>query len=93
MDYMNLMADTVYLQATPETLYMHLKMGRVERPLLKGKSPEEMQAYIAESIVQREPFYRKAKYTLDVNLLDNYAKIKTSVMLIKQLLGIEDESA
>ena len=93
MDYMNLMADTVYLQATPETLYMHLKMGRVERPLLKGKSPEEMQAYIAESIVQREPFYRKAKYTLDVNLLDNYAKIKTSVMLINQLLGIEDESA
>lgn len=89
MDHMNLMGETVYLKAKPETLYMHLKMGRTERPLLKNKTPEEMQAYIAESLAQREPFYAKAKHTLDVNLLDNYAKIKTSVQLIKELLKLE----
>lgn len=89
MEYMNSMAETVYLKASPETLYMHLKMGRTERPLLKGKSPEEMQAYIADSLAKREPFYAQAKHTLDVNLLDNYAKIKISVQLIKDLLGIQ----
>ena len=35
MDYLNQQGETVYLKATPEVLYGHLKMGRIERPLLK----------------------------------------------------------
>ena len=36
MDYLNQQGDVVYLKATPETLYKHLMMAKVERPLLKG---------------------------------------------------------
>ena len=32
--------------------------------------------------------YSKAKYTLDVSLMDNYEKIKISVDKIKEILGI-----
>ena len=88
MDYMNLQGDTVYLKATPEVLYSHLEMGRVERPLLKGKTPEEMKEFIAKQLSQREPYYLKAKHVLDVSLLDNYDKIKTSVDSLRNILNL-----
>ena len=59
-----------------------------ERPLLKGKSPEELIAFIREQLEKREPYYTKAQYTLDVSLMDNYEKIKISVEKLKELLGI-----
>ena len=88
MDYMNQQGQTVYLKATPEVLYKHLLMGKGERPLLKGKRPEELITFIREQLEKREPFYSKAKYTLDVSLLDNYDKIKTSVEKIRELLNL-----
>ena len=88
MQYMNSLADTVYLKACPEVLAAHLKMARVERPLIKGKTEDELLAYIRESLAAREPFYAQAKHTLDVNLLDNYDKIATSVRLLREELGI-----
>ena len=88
MDYMNGQGETVYLKASPEVLYGHLKMGKTERPLLKNKTPEEMQGFIAEQLEKREPFYSKAKHTLDVNLLENYEKIKISVAKMRALLNL-----
>lgn len=88
MEYMNSLADTVYLKCSPEVLAQHLKMGKVERPLIKGKSDEELLQYIKESLDKRLPFYTQAKHTLDVSLLDNYDKIKTTIKLLKETLGI-----
>lgn len=88
MDYMNGQGETVYLKASPEVLYGHLKMGKTERPLLKNKTPEEMQVFIAEQLEKREPYYSKAKHTLDVNLLENYEKIKISVAKMRALLNL-----
>lgn len=88
MDYLNQQGDTIYLKATPEVLYAHLKMGRTVRPLLLNKTPEQMQAFISEQLSLREPFYSKARHTLDVNLLDNYDKIKTSVERIREMTGV-----
>lgn len=79
IDYMNCQADTVYLKATPEVLYEHLQMGRTVRPLLLGKSPEEVRTFIREQLQEREKFYTKARYTLDVNLMDNHEKINITV--------------
>ena len=75
MEYMNRQAQTVYLKASPDVLFQHLKMGKVERPLLKDKTEDE-------------PFYSRAQYTLDVNLLENYDKIKDSVRLLRELLNL-----
>ena len=88
MEYMNSLAETVYLKASPDVLAKHLRMGRTERPLIKGKSPEELEAYIRESLEAREPYYSKAKHTLDVSLMDNYEKISITVDLLRKELGI-----
>ena len=88
MDYLNQQGDVVYLKASPETLYKHLLMAKVERPLLKDKSPEELIGYITEHLKERAPFYEKAKYTLDVNVLDEYDKIKESVAALRAQLSL-----
>ena len=88
MDYLNQQGQVVYLKADPEVLYKHLLMAKVERPLLKNKTPEELITFIREQLEKREPYYSKARYTLDVNLLDNYDKIKISVAKIRELLNI-----
>ena len=88
MEYMNRQAMTVYLKATPETLFQHLKMGKTERPLLKGKTDEELMDFIRSSLATREPFYSRARYTLDVSPLDDYDKIKDTVRLLRELLNI-----
>ncbi|MCD8318865.1 MAG: shikimate kinase [Paraprevotella sp.] len=88
MDYMNRQAQTIYLKASPEVLYRHLKMGKVERPLLKDKTEAEMKQFIRDMLKTREPFYSRAQYTLNVNLLENYDKIKDSVRLLRELLNI-----
>ena len=88
MDYMNRQAMTVYLKASPDVLFQHLKMGKTERPLLKGKTDEELKAYIQASLATREPFYSRARYTLDVSLLDDYKKIQDAVRLLRELLNL-----
>lgn len=88
MDYMNGQARTVYLKASSDVLFRHLKMGKTERPLLKNKTDEELKQYIQDSLAAREPFYSKAQYMLDVTLLENYEKIKDSVRLLRELLNI-----
>lgn len=88
MDYMNRQGRVVYLHCEPEVLQKHLMMGKTERPLLKGKSPEELIDFIKEQLEQREPFYTKAQYTLDVSLMDNYEKIKITIERLREMLSI-----
>ena len=86
MDYLNGQGETIYLKADPEVLYKHLLMGKIERPLLKNKTPEQLIDFIKEQLEKREPFYTKAKHVLDVSLMDNYEKIKISVNKILELI-------
>ena len=88
MEYIRSISDSVYLKATPEVLAQHLAMRRVERPLVGGKSPEELLDYIRTSLKEREPFYLQAHHTIDVTLLDNYDKLQTSVQLIRKELTL-----
>ena len=88
MAYLNAQGDTVYLKATPDVLHGHLKMGKTVRPLLLDKTEDEVQTFISRQLAEREIYYNKAKYTLDVNLMDNYEKIKISVQKLRELLKI-----
>ena len=88
MDYLNQQAQVVYLKAQPEVLHKHLLMCKGDRPLLKGKTPDELIQFIREQLEKREPFYSKANYTLDVSLMDNYEKIKITIEKLKELLDL-----
>ena len=88
MDYMNQQAQVVYLRCEPEVLQKHLLMGKTDRPLLKGKNPEELITFIREQLEKREPYYAKARYQLDVSLMDNYDKIKITIAKLRELLKL-----
>jgi len=87
MEYMNSQAQVVWLRCEPEVLQKHLLMGKGDRPLLKGKNPDELLNFIREQLEYREQFYAKANYQLDVTLMDNYDKIKITVEKLRELLG------
>lgn len=88
MEYMNSLADTVYLKADPDVLAQHLKMGKGKRPLIEGKTPEELETYIQESLKAREPFYSQAKYTIDISVLDTFTKIDECMRIIREMVGV-----
>lgn len=88
MAYMNQHADTVYLKATPDVIYAHLKGSKGERPLLKGKSDEELMTFITEQLQRREPFYSQATYVQRITPLDNFDKITQIVEQLRERLHI-----
>lgn len=88
MQYMNGQGATVYLKATPEVLCRHLKMGKTVRPLLIGKTPEQLHHFVATQLSQREPYYSQARYTVDIDLMDDYKKIRLMTQQLKQQLGL-----
>ena len=75
MDYMNQQGETVFLSAAPPVLKAHLLMGKSQRPLIQGKSPEELEAFIEESLKARLPFYTKAKHTLNIEVIHTHEEI------------------
>lgn len=79
MDYMNGQGVTVYLKAKPETLRAHLRMGKQQRPLIAGKNDEELDEYIRQSLLAREPYYIRAHKVFDIGVLDNGMHISEAV--------------
>jgi len=61
IDVMNSHGLTVYLKVSTEELVRRLEATKVDRPLLWGKSNDELTVYITEMLKIREPFYSKAK--------------------------------
>ena len=87
MDYMNQQGDVFYLKATPEVLYRHLQMGKSVRPLLAGKTKDELLEFIKEQLAWREPFYTKANHIVDVTLMESPDKIQVSVNRVMEMLN------
>jgi len=56
--------DWIYLKASPETLYERLKTDTTNRPLLTGKTADELKSFIAQHLFERSFFYNQAKYKI-----------------------------
>lgn len=82
MEYMNSVGHTVYLQASPETICEHLKVSKGKRPLLDGKSEEELSAFVKEQLAFRAPFYEQAHHTVNVDVLNSFDDIDKVVQLV-----------
>lgn len=69
MDEMNGAGTTVYLQMSPKAVVDRVMASKEERPILKGLSEEKMLKKVDFQIGKREPFYSRAKITVNgVNL-------------------------
>ncbi|NOR74439.1 MAG: shikimate kinase, partial [Draconibacterium sp.] len=62
IDLMNNSGVTIYLNIDPKVLAFRLMKSKTERPLIKGKSKEELIEFIDESLQKRHDFYSQAKY-------------------------------
>lgn len=65
MDYMNACGATIYLKVSVEELARRLEVCKRTRPVLRGRSGEELRNFIAESLERREPYYGKASVVFD----------------------------
>ena len=79
MDYMNAQGVTVFLDASVDVIYTRLTIARVQRPLVVGKSAEELRTYIAEMLGRRMPYYSRAAHTFCADRLENAAQVSDSV--------------
>ena len=61
MDIVNKMSLSIYLNATPNTLYKYLKYNREKRPIISDLSDEELLKFITSHLKNREEFYKQSK--------------------------------
>ena len=61
---MNRTGKTIYLNIPPKILASRLLKSKTERPLIKGKSREELIEFIDETLHKRNEFYKQANYEI-----------------------------
>lgn len=64
MELMNNSGFCVFLDIEISSLVNRLVHAKIERPLIKGKSPEELYGFIEGLLAKRRPFYEKARYIM-----------------------------
>ncbi len=64
IDLMNHLGYCIFLDVETDSLISRLIHAKTERPLIKGKSPDELRDFIEALMQKRRPFYEKARYIL-----------------------------
>ena len=88
VDYMNSVGETVFLDVDIRVLFRRLKIAKQQRPLLDGKSDEELMLFIQEALQKRLPYYTKAKHVFNGERLEDRHQIQQSVERLKELLEL-----
>ena len=71
MECLRELGTSIYIRWKPEHLAKRLSLTDLsERPVLQGRTEKELLQFIAPQLQAREPFYRKAHHTLDVEVCD-----------------------
>lgn len=86
MEYMSSKGITVFLQASVDVIYTRLTIARVQRPLVKGKTADELRQYIADMLEMRSPYYTRAHHTFCADYLENTQQVSDSVQRFKSEL-------
>lgn len=71
MECLRELGTSIYIRWKPEHLAKRLSLTDLsERPVLQGKTEEELLAFITPHLEAREPFYLQANHILDVDICD-----------------------
>lgn len=85
MEWMNSHGVTVFLDTSLDKLFTRLKRGRHKRPLIAGKSDDELREFIVNALEGRMPHYSKAAQVFKSDLLESETeKIETARRFISQ---------
>ncbi|NOX45802.1 MAG: AAA family ATPase [Chlorobi bacterium] len=83
MELMNKNGTTVYIEMGILSLFQRISASRRPRPLVEGKSPDELKRYIQVHLKKRLPYYSQALITIkgeDFNpgaLIEKIKNLKT----------------
>lgn len=88
MEYMNRQGQTVFLDVSTDVLFRRLRVATQQRPILRGKTDDELRLFIREALDKRMPSYSQARYCFDGSQLESRRQIAESVSRIRQLLGL-----
>lgn len=88
MEYMNAQGQTVFLDVHPDILFRRLRVATQQRPILQGKTDEELHTFIREALEKRAPHYNKAAYRFDGGRLESRRQIAESVQQLRGILRI-----
>ena len=84
MGYLRGRCTTVYLSASPIALAERMACSTTKRPLLKGKTGDELLEYVRQSLSSRQEFYKLADYELSVETLN----VEESSQALAELLRL-----
>ena len=70
MEWMKKHGTVFYLKATPQVILEQVMNETLQRPLLKKVNPAELLFFIEKKLIEREPFYSMADFTLNVKDLN-----------------------
>lgn len=79
MDYMNSKGLTVCLQAAEEVIADRILKADGKRPLMAGKSQEEIYQTLREHMKVRKPYYDRAQLKVSGDRLENKRQIADTV--------------
>lgn len=69
MDVMNEAGTTIYIRADAEELATRLTSSKTVRPVIAGKSKEELIPFIEKQLQERERYYHQADIIVDTDKL------------------------
>ena len=77
IDRMNDMGKTLFLEASPRILMQNILKSDGERPIVKAIPEAELEAYIANHLKGRLPFYEQSQLKVNVEglILDNLKRL------------------
>ena len=88
MDCLNELGTSIYLRWKPEHLARRLSLTDLsERPVLQGRTEEELLAFIAPQLEAREPFYARAHHILNVTTCDEQSDERIAEELFRLISG------
>ena len=86
MECLQELGTSIYLRWKPEHLAKRLSLTDLsERPVLQGKTEEELLSFIAPQLEAREPFYLQANHILDIEICDENSDERIAEELFRMI--------
>ena len=86
MEWLNDHGVTIYLRRSPEQILSRMSAyGREKRPMFRGKSDEELLAFMRAQMTERENFYAKAHISVDCTPISDDEAVE---VIVKELIAL-----
>lgn len=86
MAFMKKSGTTIYLKVTVDELVNRLESCKQTRPVLKGKTGEELKSFVSESLEKRNPFYNQADIIFDAEVMLTETDVRSISNQLKQII-------